>query len=61
MPGTQALFWQVSIPLQAFPSEHDVPLATAVCWQPATASQPSTVHGLPSLQLGGVPAVQVPF
>jgi len=61
VPGTQALFWQVSVPLQALPSEQDVPLATAVCWQPATASQPSTVHGLPSLQLGGVPAVQVPF
>jgi hypothetical protein len=31
VPGTQALFWQVSVPLQAFPSEQDVPLATAVC------------------------------
>jgi hypothetical protein len=32
----------------------------AVCVQPLTALQPSTVHALPSLQLGAVPGRQVP-
>ena len=50
----------VSAPSQAMPFEHAVPGVTGVCVTPATASQASAVHGLPSLTVGGVPAVQVP-
>jgi len=43
--------------LQTLPSAHEVPLSTAMFWQPATGSQLSVVHTLPSLQLSAVPAV----
>ena len=49
-----------SAPLQALPSLHDVPFATAVLLQPVVGLQVSVVHGLPSLQLSGDPAVQAP-
>jgi hypothetical protein len=52
--------WQVSVPLHARPSSQLVPLATATCWQPSTASHESAVHGLPSSQLSAVPAAQLP-
>jgi hypothetical protein len=52
--------WQDSNPLHEFPSLHELPFATAGCWQPACGSQVSVVHGLLSLQLSGVPAVQRP-
>jgi hypothetical protein len=51
---------QLSLPLQTLPSEHDVPFRTATARQPATASQESVVHRLPSLQTRVVPAVQAP-
>jgi hypothetical protein len=46
--------------LQAFPSEHEVPLVTGVLTHPVAGLHESVVHGLPSLQLGAVPAVQLP-
>jgi hypothetical protein len=61
VPAVQAPFWQVSAPLHRLPSEHEVPLATALCWHPSIGSQLSLVQGLPSLQFCGVPAVQAPF
>jgi hypothetical protein len=60
VPAVQAPAWQVSSPLQTSPSAHGVPLSTGVLAQPATGSQLSLVQPLPSLQLSGVPAVQVP-
>jgi hypothetical protein len=60
VPGVQMPTWQVSRPLQTVPSLQDVPSATVVFWQPLTALQVSVVQTLPSLQLGGVPAVQTP-
>jgi hypothetical protein len=64
VPDAQAPLWQVSAPLQAFPSEQLVPFATAACvhWPPVP--QVSAVQGLPSSQLTPdvvqVPAWQVP-
>src|SRR2546427_660780 len=52
--------WHVSAPLHTLPSLHEVPFTTARCWQPVTGSQVSAVHGLASLQLRAVPAVQTP-
>jgi hypothetical protein len=60
VPALHAPPWQVSAPLQALPSVHDVPFATATCWQPRTGSQVSVVQGLLSLQLRADPGVQVP-
>jgi hypothetical protein len=60
VPGVQTPAWQISAPLHTVPSAQDVPLATAGCWQPATASQESVVQGLPSLQSSAGPAVQRP-
>ena len=59
-PRVQVPLWQVSAPLQRLPSLHDVPLATGAVWQPVAGLQVSVVQGLPSLQVSGVPAVQVP-
>src|SRR5262249_232289 len=61
VPAVQTPLWHVSLPLQTVPSAHDVPFGAFACWQPFTGSQESTVHGLPSLQLGPVPAVQTPL
>jgi hypothetical protein len=61
VPAVQVPLWQVSVPLQASPSAHVVPFATAVFWQPEAGLQLSVVQTLPSLQLSGVPAVQVPL
>jgi ABC-type glucose/galactose transport system permease subunit len=60
VPATHTPAWHVSAPLQRLPSLHEVPFASVVCWHPVTGSQVSVVHGLLSLQLSGVPAVQVP-
>src|SRR5207248_843747 len=59
-PATQAAARQVSSPLQAFPSEQEVPSATGAWVHPATGSQASAVQGLPSSQLGDGPATQAP-
>jgi hypothetical protein len=61
VPAVHTPSWQVSAPSHASPSEQEVPLATAVCWQPKVELQVSLVHTLLSLQLRAVPAVQVPF
>ena len=54
---TQApLLSQVSAPLQALPSLHEVPDATLVLVHPVTGSQASVVHGLPSSHAGATPA-----
>jgi len=47
--------------LQTVVSAHDEPFGTAVVRHPSRGSQLSVVHTLPSLQTGGVPAVQVPL
>jgi hypothetical protein len=60
VPLAQVPPWQVSTPLQALPSEHDVPLVTAVFLQPVVWSQESAVHGLLSLQFGAVPDAHDP-
>ena len=44
-PGMQKPPWQISAPLQRFPSEHDVPLATTVFEQPVIGLQASVVQG----------------
>src|SRR5262245_15106190 len=60
-PAAQAPLRQVSLPLQAFPSGQGVPSATATCAHvPPGATQESLVQGLPSSQLGGVPAAHSP-
>jgi hypothetical protein len=61
VPAVQVPFWQVSLPLQTFPSPHEVPFRTGLWVQPKTGSHVSVVHGLLSLQLRVVPAVQVPL
>jgi hypothetical protein len=60
VPAVQVPLWQVSAPLQALLSVHEVPLATLVLAQPVVALQESLVQTLLSLQLSAVPAVQVP-
>src|SRR5258705_186396 len=57
VPAAHVPAWHVSAPLHTFPSLHEVPLATAACWQPCTGSQVSVVQGLSSLQLRSVAAV----
>jgi hypothetical protein len=52
--------WQVSSPLHTLASVHDDPLGTAAIWQPDSGAHVSVVHGLPSLQLGAMPALQTP-
>jgi len=49
MPGVHTPAWQVSAPLHALPSEHDVPLATAGFWH-APPLHTSAVHTFPSAQ-----------
>jgi hypothetical protein len=61
VPPVHSPAWQVSSPLQTLPSAHDEPFGTDVVRQPAMGSQESVVHTLPSLQLGGLPAVQAPL
>ena len=61
VPAAQLPVWQVSEPLHALPSVHDVPFVTAVFWHPVAALQVSVVHTFESLQLGGVPAIHVPL
>src|SRR5262245_33662450 len=57
--GVPAAHWpapsQVSAPLQALPSEHDVPAATAAWCTPVDGSQLSTVQGFPSSTATAVP------
>jgi hypothetical protein len=59
-PAVQVAAWQVSVPLQRLPSLHEEPLGSAGFWHPETGSQLSVVQELPSLQVSGVPVVQVP-
>jgi len=51
---------QTSEPLQTFPSEQLVPVATATCVTPVWGLQPSVVHGLASSVATGLPTVHVP-
>jgi hypothetical protein len=60
VPRVQVPVRQISGPLQKFPSEQDVPLATFTASQPVVALQESVVHGLASLHTSGVPGVQAP-
>lgn len=57
----QKPFWHVSVPLQALPSPQPVPLATGGKAQPLPGLQLSCVQGLPSLQFGAPPRLQLPF
>jgi hypothetical protein len=61
VPAVHAPLWQVSLPLQTLPSLHEVPFSTGVFVHPKTGSQLSVVQTLASLQLSGVPAVQIPL
>jgi len=61
VPAVHTPLWQVSSPLHGLPSAHDDPLGTGALWQPVAGLQLSVVHGLPSLQVTGVPAVQTPL
>src|SRR2546427_523693 len=58
VPALQLPFCQVSAPLQALPSEQEVPLVRLRLRQPVCGSQLSAVHGLPSSQMGGGPPTQ---
>jgi hypothetical protein len=49
VPAVHVPLWHVSAPLQALPSEHDVPFATAV-FAHTPELHVSVVHGFPSLQ-----------
>jgi hypothetical protein len=58
VPCTQTPWAQISPLVQALPSSHGLVL---LLWkQPEAGLQPSSVHTLPSLQLGGVPPTQDP-
>jgi hypothetical protein len=59
-PAVHTPLWQVSAPLQTLPSLQEVPFSTGAVVQPKAGSQLSVVHTLESLQLSGVPDVQVP-
>ena len=59
-PAMHWPLWQVSAPLQTFPSSHGIPFRTGVLTQPKVALQVSAVQGLPSSQLSAVPGVQTP-
>ncbi len=58
-PGLQVLALQTSPSVQALLSLHGAVFAVVV--HPALASQPSSVHGLPSLQVVALPGVQIPL
>src|SRR5438093_388430 len=60
VPAVQAPAWHVSPPSHPYALPLEVPLASAVCRQPASGSHVSVVHGLLSLQLRAAPAVQIP-
>ena len=60
VPATHfALALHVSAPLQALPSEHEVPAERGVCVTPVAGLHESAVHGLPSSMTGAVPATHV--
>jgi hypothetical protein len=59
--GVQVPLWQVSLPLQIFPSGQAVPFSTGVLAHPDTALQESVVQTLLSLQLRAVPVAQTPL
>jgi len=59
-PGAQIPAWHVSAPLHTLPSLHEVPFATAMCWQPVTGSQASVVQRFKSSQLRAAPDVHTP-
>jgi len=48
VPGAHAPLWQVSAPLQRFPSLHDVPLVLFGCVQLPVPLQVSFVQAFPS-------------
>jgi len=60
VPAAQVPAWHVSLPLQTFPSAHDVPFVTGALEHPKTGSQESVVQRFESLQVRGVPLVQTP-
>ena len=61
VPPVQTPPAQVSAPLQTFESAHELPFVSGRFEQPVDGKQLSIVHGLPSLQLGAEPGVQVPL
>jgi hypothetical protein len=58
-PETQTPPWQVSLKVQALPSEHGPSLFW--CTQPRSGLHPSVVHGLPSSQSSATPETHSPF
>src|SRR5262249_42446214 len=61
VPEVQRPAWQVSTPLHTVAAWQGVLSLPAACWPPCTVLHESAVQALPSLQSGGVPAVQLPF
>src|SRR6185436_17568281 len=55
VPGLQAPDWQVSVPLQTFPSAQLVPLPSGTFTHPVEGRHPSNVHAFESSQERGVP------
>ena len=51
---------QISLPLQALASAHEVPAATGVWLTPVDGLHASAVHGLLSSITGAAPAIQAP-
>src|SRR5207302_2063329 len=60
VPAAQVPAWQVSAPLQALPSLHEVPLPTGVWVQVPSGAQASAVQGLWSSQSLPGPGWQTP-
>jgi hypothetical protein len=61
VPAVQAAdALQVSEPLQASPSLHEVPAATGVCVTPVEGVHASVVQALPSSTATSAPGMQVP-
>jgi hypothetical protein len=56
----QVPLWQVSTPLHALPSLHEVPSATGECDTAPLASQPSAVHGFLSSMVAIADPLQLP-
>jgi hypothetical protein len=59
-PGVQVPLVQISLPLHASPSEHELPLGSDEFTHPDSGSQESAVQALLSLQVRSVPAWQTP-
>jgi hypothetical protein len=60
VPAVHVPPWQVSAPLQRFPSLQAVPFVTGVFAQPVAGLQLSVVQAFSSSQVRAAPAVHIP-